>query len=107
MHVTEVFGPRGALRTDTTGALFRADAAGREWQRVEVELAPLAPGMNDNEWSRGFTEFARRIVEALRREGRQARVTDAATFEDGYHIQRVLDAARDAHESGCRVTVAD
>ena len=107
MHVTEVFGPRGGLRTDTTGALFRADAAGHEWRRVEVDLAPLAPGMNDNEWSRGFTEFARRIVEALRREGRQARVADAATFEDGYHIQRVLDAARDAHESGCRVTVAD
>jgi len=107
VHVTEVFGPRGALRTDTTGALFRADAAGREWQRVEVEQAPLASGMNDNEWSRGFTEFSRRIVDALRGEGRQARVREAATFEDGYHIQRVLDAARDAHESGCRVTVAD
>ena len=107
MHVTEVFGPRGALRTDTTGALFRADASGREWRRVEVDLAPLASGMNDNEWSRGFTEFSRRIVEALRGEGRQARVADAATFDDGYHIQRVLDAARDSHESGCRVTVAD
>jgi predicted dehydrogenase len=107
MHVTEVFGPRGGLRTDTTGALFRADAAGREWRRVEVDLAPLAPGMNDNEWSRGFTEFSRRIVDALRGEGQQARVPDAATFDDGYHIQRVLDAARGSHESGCRVTVAD
>jgi hypothetical protein len=63
--------------------------------------------MNDNEWSRGFTEFSRRIVEALSRDGRQTSVHGAATFEDGYHIQRVLDAARDSHESGCRVRVAD
>lgn len=105
-HSVEVFGSGGALRTDTSGALFHADAGGGSWRQVEVEKAPLAPGMNDNEWSRGFTVFARKIVEALGRDGRAARVEGAATFDDGYHTQRVLDAARAAHESGCRATVA-
>ena len=107
MHVVEVFGPRGALRTDGSGALFRAELDGREWRRVETEDAPVAHGMGDNEWSRGFTIFAQRIVEAITRDGRTARVEGAATFDDGYHIQQVLDAARDSHESGCRVTVTD
>jgi predicted dehydrogenase len=74
------------------------------WQRVETEAAPLAEGMRDNEWSRGFTLFAREIVEALR-EGRTT-VEGAATFDDGHRTQLVLDAARAAHASGCRVTVS-
>ena len=106
-HVVEVFGSRGALRTDSSGALYRAGANGGRWERVEVESAPLARGMNDNEWSRGFTVFAQKIVDAIAREGRTARVDGAATFDEGYDTQRVLDAARASHESGCRVTVAD
>jgi predicted dehydrogenase len=105
-HVVEVFGSRGALRLDGGDALFHAKAGANDWQRVEVEQAPLAVGMNDNEWSRSFTVFARKIVETLGRDGRHSRVEEAADFDDGYHIQRVLDAARDSHESGCRVTVA-
>jgi hypothetical protein len=80
---------------------------GGGWEQVEVAEAPLAEGMRDNEWSRGFTLFAGKIVEAMRREGRAARVKGAATFDEGYRIQQVLDAARAAHESGCRVTVRD
>lgn len=107
MHVVEVFGARGALRTDGTGGLWRAEAGAREWSSVETDASPLAEGMGDNEWSRGFTVFARRIVEALARGGRAARVEGAATFDDGYQIQRVLDAARDSHASGCRVTITE
>jgi predicted dehydrogenase len=104
-HFVEVFGSRGALRTDETGALFRAGAGGTRWERVEVGQAPLAEGMKDNEWSRGFTAFAREIVAALSREGRGVSVPLAATFDDGYQTQRVLDAARAAHDGGCRVAV--
>jgi predicted dehydrogenase len=32
-------------------------------------------------------------------------VKDAATFEDGYRIQLVLDAIRQSNKSGCWVTV--
>ena len=75
------------------------------WQRVEADEAPLAEGLRDNEWSRGFTVFARAIIDALR-EGR-ASVEGAATFDDGHRTQLVLDAARAAHASGCRVTVGE
>ncbi|HJQ33669.1 MAG TPA: Gfo/Idh/MocA family oxidoreductase [Pyrinomonadaceae bacterium] len=101
-HAIAVFGTEGALRV-AGGGLWRASVGSGEWQRVEADAAPLAEGMRDNEWSRGFTLFAREIVAALR-EGRNE-VEGAATFEDGRRTQLVLDAARAAHDSGCRVTV--
>jgi predicted dehydrogenase len=59
--------------------------------------------MKDGSWSRGFTAFAREIVKALQ-EDRKI-VEGAATFEDGYQVQLVLDAARASNESGCFVKV--
>jgi len=55
--------------------------------------------MRDGGWARGFTAFSRKIVAALR-EG-HASVDGAATFEDGYRTQLVLDAARRSHEKRC------
>ena len=103
-HSVEVFGDGGALRITGAGGLWRARVGGGEWQRVETEGAPLAEGLRDNEWSRGFTVFAREVVAALR-EGR-AEVDGAATFDEGHHTQLVLDAARAAYQSGCRATLA-
>jgi predicted dehydrogenase len=103
-HTVEVFGTEGALREEGGRELWRARVGEGEWRRVETESAPLAEGMRDSEWSRGFTVFAREIVKALR-EGRPA-VEGAATFEDGHHIQLVLDAARAAHEAGCQTVVS-
>lgn len=105
-HRVEVFGSEGALKVEGDGSLWRARRGAGRWESLEVGRAPLAAGMRDNEWSRGFTVFAREVVEALRREGRGASVHGAATFEDGHRVQLVLDAARNAHESGCRVTVS-
>ncbi|HEX8719663.1 MAG TPA: Gfo/Idh/MocA family oxidoreductase [Pyrinomonadaceae bacterium] len=102
-HTVEVFGTEGALRISGAGDLRRARVGDGAWQRVETETAPLAPGLHDNEWSRGFTVFAREIVAALR--AGRAEVEGAATFDDGLHTQLVLDAARAAHASGCRVAV--
>jgi predicted dehydrogenase len=59
--------------------------------------------MRDNDWSRGFTAFSKEIVKALR-EGR-TEVPGAATFEDGYRTQLVLDAARRSNDSGDREAV--
>ena len=99
----EIFGERGALRAEENGTLWRAEVGAGTWREVEVERGDFAEGMRDSSWARGFTAFARAIVEALR-EGRRE-VEGAATFEDGYQIQRVLDAGRASHESGCRVAV--
>ena len=103
-HRLEIFGSRGALRVEDSGELLFAPVGAGEWRPVDVETAPLAPGMRDSGWSRAFTLFARAIVEALR-EGR-SEVEDAATFDDGYRIQLVLDATRRSHESGCWTTIS-
>ena len=98
-HRLEIFGSSGALMIEESGELWQSQVGEGEWKRVETDRGELAPGMRDGGWARGFTAFSRRIVEALRA-GRTT-VEGAATFEDGYRTQLVLDAARRAHESGC------
>ena len=104
-HTVQVFGSEGALMVESSSRLSRATAEGGQWIEVETEPAPLAAKLRDNEWSRGFTVFARELVAALR-EGRRS-VEGAATFDDGHRIQLVLDAARNSHHAGCRVTIGE
>jgi predicted dehydrogenase len=103
-HTVEVFGSEGALRVTREGKLWRARVGAGAWREVETASAPLAEGLRDNEWSRGFTAFSREIVAALA-EGRTT-IEGAATFDDGHATQLVLDAARASHDSGCRVIVS-
>jgi predicted dehydrogenase len=103
-HRVEVFGSDGALCVDGAGELFQTRVGKGAWEKIETDAGPLAEGMGNNEWSRGFTLFSREIVAALR-EGQSGEVSGAATFDDGHRIQLVLDAARNAHEGGCRVAV--
>jgi predicted dehydrogenase len=104
-HSVAVFGSEGALRVEGAGDLWLSRVGDGSWHRVSTDSAPLASGMRDNEWSRGFTVFSREVVAAVR-EGRTT-IDSAATFDDGHHTQLVLDAARAANASGCRVTVTD
>ena len=98
-HRMEIFGEVGALRIEDSGELWHARAGAGRWERIEEARGELAAGIQrDSGWGRGFTAFAREIVAALRA-GRRT-VTGAATFEDGYRTQLVLDAAHRAHESG-------
>jgi predicted dehydrogenase len=95
MHLAEVFGERGGLRVRGT-ELWRSTVGGRTWERVELPaLEPLPRGMPEGEWSQGFVHFARVLTEALRL-GR-ATLEGAATLEDGWRNQLVLDAARRSH----------
>jgi predicted dehydrogenase len=98
-HRLEVFGSQGAFMIEEGGELWQSHVGEGEWKRVETDRGELAKGMRDGGWSRGFTAYSRRIVEALRA-GRTT-VEGAATFADGYRTQVVLDAARCADESGC------
>jgi len=59
--------------------------------------------MKDSSWARGFTAFSSAIVDAMRA-GKKT-VPDGATFEDGYRVQLVLDAARESNRTGCWVKV--
>jgi predicted dehydrogenase len=98
-HRLELFGSRGALMIEENGELWHSRVSDGEWKRVEAGAGDLAAGMRDSGWARGFTAYSRQIVDALRA-GRTT-VEGAATFEDGYRTQLVLDAARRSHESGC------
>lgn len=97
-HRLEIFGSKGGLVIEEGGELWHAQTGAGEWTRVETERGTLAKGMRDGGWSRGFTIFSRAIIEALQT-GRNT-IVGAATFEDGYRNQLVLDAARRSHESG-------
>ena len=95
----EVYGSSGALMVEETGELWHSPAGSGDWRPVQVDPDPVAPGMREGSWSRGFTAFSGAIVAALS-EGRKS-VEGAATFADGYRVQLVLDAARASHASGC------
>ena len=97
-HVVEIFGSEGAVKVDGNGYVWLAQTGDTEWTSIEIDRGHLAPGMAEGGWSRGFTTFSKKIVDALR-EGRTT-VDGAATFEDGYRTQLVLDAARRSSESG-------
>ena len=99
----EIYGTKGALMVEETGELWISPTGSGVWRPVQVDQDHMAQGMREGSWSRGFTAFSIAIVEAMRA-GRTV-VKDAATFEDGYQVQVVLDALRASNESGCWVTV--
>ena len=99
----EIYGTKGALMVEETGELWLSPTGSGTWRPVQVEQDHMAQGMREGSWSRGFTAFSVAIVEALR--AGKTTVKDAATFEDGYRVQLVLDAVRASNESGCWVTV--
>lgn len=106
-HLLEIFGASGALRVEENGELWHSKVGEGAWRRVETGGSEVVPGMSDSGWARGFTAFSKQIVAALR-DGRTT-LEGAATFEDGYRTQLVLDAARTANRNGCweRVTTKD
>ncbi|MDQ3665754.1 MAG: Gfo/Idh/MocA family oxidoreductase [Acidobacteriota bacterium] len=101
----EIYGAQGSLMVEETGELWHSPTGSGAWRPVQVHQDPIAPGMRPASWSRGFAAFACNIVEALREDRKT--VEGAATFEDGYRVQLVLDAARASNSSGCWTTVEE
>ncbi len=99
----EIYGTKGALMVEETGELWLSPAGSGTWRPVQVDQDHMAQGMRESSWSRGFTAFACRIVDAMRT-GKKT-VDDAASFEDGLRVQLVLDAVRESNERGCWVDV--
>lgn len=98
LNQLEVYGSSGALMVAESGELWHSPAGSGAWKPVPVDPNPLAPGMSEGSWSRGFTAFAKKIVAAL--SAGEKTVAGAATFADGYRVQLVLDAARKSNQSG-------
>lgn len=100
-NVIEFFGTCGALRVNFRGEIEMAKAGENDWRAIDVGLGKLVEGLADTGFSRGFMEFAPKIVEAIRRG--KTEIEHAATFEDGVKVQKVLDAAHESNEKGCAV----
>jgi predicted dehydrogenase len=94
----EIFGTDGAIRIDHRGEVFITKSGEVDWTEIEVGFGEPIPGVADTGFSRGFMEFAPKIVEAIRE--RKIEIDYAATFEDGLKVQRVLDAARRSNTTG-------
>lgn len=103
-HRVEFYGTEGALAVEARGEVFLAEPGDKDWREVGVDFGEPIAGVPDTGFSSGFTEFAPKIVAALR-DGRHT-LAGAATFEDGLAVQKVLDAARESDRSGYRVNVS-
>ena len=99
----EFFGDKGAMRIDQNGNIDIASTEETDWTRLDVDLGKAVSGVLDTGFARGFMEFAPKLVSALA-SGRTS-MPDAATFDEGVQIQRVLDAAREANENARTVIV--
>ncbi|MBA3354288.1 MAG: Gfo/Idh/MocA family oxidoreductase, partial [Blastocatellia bacterium] len=94
----ELYGTDGAIAVEHKGEVLVAEAGDTEWKAVEVPLGDAIPGVPDTGFSRGFMAFAPEIITAIRTGASE--IEHAATFQDGYEIQRVLDAAKESDRSG-------
>ena len=103
VNLLEIFGADGAIRIGHRGDVFLARSGESEWTEVDTQLGSAIPGVADTGFSRGFMEFAPRIVEAVR--SGAASIEHAATFEDGLKVQRVQDAARESNSKGMQVSI--
>ncbi len=97
----EVFGTEGALRVEFDGEIFVGKKGVESWEKLDIELNKAVEGVKNTGWNNGFLAFAEPIIKALR--NGETTVENAATFEDGYRNQVVLDAARESSEKGCVV----
>lgn len=95
----ELFGTKGALRVEYDGKLFAGNVEKEKWEKVDISLNEAVEGVRATGWNNGFLSFAKEIIKALQQE--KTTIENAATFEDGYKIQKLLDAAHESNEKGC------
>lgn len=90
----EFYGTEGAMAIDARGEVLVGKADSTDWSEVGVDFGDPIQGVPDTGFSSGFTEFAPKIVDAIRKGA--TFIEHAATFDDGLRVQLVLDAARES-----------
>ncbi len=97
----EFFGSDGAIRVEACGEVFIGKTDSNDWREIETDLGKNIEGVPDTGFGRGFVNFAPEIIKAILQG--KTEIEHAATFEDGWRVQKVLDAARESNETGCLV----
>ncbi|PYS88164.1 MAG: gfo/Idh/MocA family oxidoreductase [Acidobacteria bacterium] len=100
-HRMEFYGTDGVVRVGHDGSSCIATRGDQDWTLIEADLGPPIPGVLDTGFARAFWFFAPVIIEAIRN-GRST-IENAATFDDGLEVQKVLDAARDSDKNGVTI----
>ena len=100
----KIFGTEGSIIVGESGELWHATIGSNKWEEIEIDLGEAPPNTKAGGWSRGFMNFSREIVAALM-DGK-TEIPHAATFEDGWKIQRVLDACRESNETGRMINMS-
>lgn len=93
----ELFGTKGALRVEYDGELFAGNVEKETWEKVEITFNEAVEGARPTGWNNGFLSFAEEVIKALQRG--ETTVENAATFADGYEIQKLLDAAHESNDT--------
>ena len=99
----KIFGSEGSMIVGESGELWFAKMGSNKWEEIDIDLGDAPPNTKVGGWSRGFMNFSREIVSALK-EGK-TEIPQAATFDDGLKIQRVLDAARESDATGKMIKI--
>lgn len=90
----DIFGTDGVMSISHRGELFVSKAGESDFNEIDVDLGESIQGVPDTGFARGFMAFAPKIVDAVSKG--ENFIENAATFEDGVQVQRVLDAARES-----------
>ncbi len=101
----EFVGTEGWLRVGHRGDVHIAKRGETAMTAIDVEFPPSIEGVFESGFPSGFMAFAPKIVEGILNGDRT--IENAATFEDGVKVLRVLDAARDSNANGNRVSVSE
>lgn len=99
----EFFGTKGSLRVEHRGEVFYAGECDEAWQPIDVDLGESFPGVPDTGFARAFATFAPIILDAVRNGNT---IPNAATFADGFQVQKVIDAARRSAAEGSIISLA-
>jgi len=99
----EIFGTSGAIRVEYDGEFFIGKAGEESWRKVETDLNEGVDGARATGWNNGFLAFATEIIKTLRDGGTS--IANAATFEDGYKVQLLMDAARESDKTRAAVNL--
>ncbi len=99
----EFFGSDGAIRVEHRGEIFLGKAGENDWTEIETDLGKNIEGIPDTGFARGFMNFAPEIIKAIL--AGKTEIENAATFEDGVKVQKVLDAAHESNKTGCLVKI--
>lgn len=102
-HSIEFVGTTGSLKILHLGEIFVTKAGEKDWTPVKVNLGKSIAGIFDSGFPSAFLSFAPKIIEAIQKG--KTEIEHAATFEDGVKVQKVIDAAHEANETGCSVKV--